>query len=108
MALVLGLLAGILALAARVIALVSSWAAESRRVVKARGWLFKSLKPRSFPVASSRYSGELSIVLVAIFDLREAANRSQLASAVLYLAGCIGFLTRSGPRVPATEKRIPW
>ena len=64
---------------------MSSRAAESKSILKVLNWPFKSLKPRSL-VTSSKYSGELSIVLVTIYNLREALNRSQLASTILYLA----------------------
>ena len=75
LALALGLLVGMLVLAASEIAWVNSNATLSRVVLKESAQLLR--RPRALVLVSRpSLSRELIIVLLAIFDFREAANRS--------------------------------
>ena len=104
LALAPGLLVGMLAVAALVIALVSSEAAKSKKsvILRPRFFLKKLLKFNSLfksklervVSGSSNKCKTLKVELLALFAINDVANRSQLARLVLYLACNIRFSTR--------------
>ena len=113
LALAPGLLVGMLAVAALVMALVSSEAAKSKKSVifRPRFFLKKSVsgiflkkllksnslfksKLEQIVSGSSNRCKTLRIGLLALFAVNDVANRSQSARLVLYLACSVGFSTR--------------